>query len=178
MFDKLSKFLRANHFGYLSEYFLKSRGEDLPNDTRLDLMHNKYFYYATEVDPVAHIPCRFYLFNEDYLEKIPQFETINFDADETGDFSPAEMSLTISGTNRYTLLKTLKIIQEIQRYQAVNTVMLNLKWRWTEIFNFWIKMFNLDNYALHDQIEKLFLNTIKFNENTSYLQLSDCDFSK
>ena len=68
----------------------------MPSDISLDVMHNKYFNYAAGEDPVVHVPCRFYLFDE----KIPQFETVHFDVDETGevDFSPAEMSLHATST--------------------------------------------------------------------------------
>ena len=137
----------------------------------MDVMHNKYFNYTTEEDPVVRIPCRFYLFN-DILQKTPRFETVYFDVDQTGDFCPAEMSLSVSSTESFA--NCLKIIKKIQRYQTVTIVMLHLSDICFE--KSWIS--NSDEMTLCDQIEKVFPNTIKFNVNTSYLKLELCNFSK
>ena len=166
MYDKLSKYLRENHFNDKCQYFLRSLGKYMSKDITMDVMHNKYFNSVTPGDPVVHIPSRFYVFNNDFYLKIPQFETTQFGVDETGDFCRAELSLTPNNT--YSLNNALKIIQEIQRYQTVTIVMLDLN----------LVQIVPDNMTLCDQIEKLFPNTIKFNKNTGYFRLHFCDFSK
>ena len=161
-------------FNNLPEDFLRSLGKNMPNDTSLDVMHNKYFNYATQEDPVVHIPCRFYLF-KDFDKKIPQFETIHFDVDGTGeaDFSPAELSLSSTSTN--SLNDTFKIIQKIQRYQTGTIVKLNLEYICVERLSGGI---NLVNIALCDQVEKTFPSIMKFNENIGFVRLFACNFSK
>ena len=161
IFDKLCDNLRKNHYDDLFEDFLRSLDKDIPN---VDIMHNKYFNYVTEEDSGVHIPCRFYLFDDIQL-KTPRFETVYFDVDETGDFSPAEMSLSAIGTD--SLNNALKKIQKIQRYQTVTIVFLNLCSLWFE--KPWIS--KPDDVTLCDQIKNAFLNTIKLNKNTSYLRL-------
>ena len=172
MFDKFSKYMRENPFDYLCEDFLRSLDNGRPKDINVNVMHNKYFNYVTEEDPVVHIPCRFYLFKDDSLQKIPQFESVNFDVDETGDFSPAEMSLSVFDKGPFA--NALKIIQKIQRYQTVTIVMLDLECIWLEQF----RRRYPDHMTLCDQIEKIFTNTIKFNKNTGYLQLYFCNLTK
>ena len=63
------------------------------------------------------------------------------------------MSLSAIGTDSFN--NALKIIQEIQRYQTVNTAMLDF---------FWIETFMLDNIMLRDQIEKKLPNKIKLSK--------------
>ena len=152
----------------------------MPNDVILDVMHNKYFNYATEEDPVVYVPCKFYMF-EDFREKIPQFETVHFDVDETdeADFCPGELSL--STNNADSLNNAFKIIEKIQRYQRVKIVRLDLEFKWFERRKTYYVMdgiINSDNITLCDQVEKTFPNLIKFNENTGMFRLSSCNFSK
>ena len=180
IFKKLIEWLRVFGLDNLSEDFLKALSNDMPHDTRMNMMHNKYFNYATEVDPVVHIPCRFYLFN-DFQKKIPRFERIYFDVDETGDadFSPAELSLT--PTNTYSLHNVLQIIQEIQKYQIVKIVKLSLNFICVERLRSYYVLDGVidpDNIALCDQVETIFPNTIKFSENTGLFRLLGCKFSK
>ena len=152
----------------------------MPNDVTLDVMHNKYFNYATEEDPVVYVRSRFYLF-QGIGKEIPQFETVHFHVHETGevDFSPAEMSLNLSNT--LALNNAFKIIQKIQMYQTVNIVKLDLYHIFVERSepNHIIPGINTPrNMAICDEVEKSLSNAIKLNENTGSFKLYNCHFPK
>ena len=178
--NKLIKWLRINPIKNVPEDFLKSLGKEVQNDTIMNIMHNKYFNYATQEDPVVHIPCRFYLCKE-FQYKIPQFEFVRFYVDETGsaDFSPAELSL--SSTSTYSLNNALKIIKMIQRYQTVTIVKLHLEHICVERIPANLVIdggMNPVKIALCDLVEKTLPCIIKFNENMGLLRLVACYFSK
>ena len=121
IYERLAFVSRIEFFHNMLEDFLKSLGKELPEHNPMDTFHNRYFNFATEDNPILHIPSKYYVF-KCFNHKIPDSGDIDYQINDSGDYSPAKCFLNVHDNN--TMGNVLEILQHIPQEIKVTKLMV------------------------------------------------------
>ena len=167
IYERLAIASRIEFFINTSEDFLKSLGKELPEHNALDTFHNRYFNFATEDNPILHIPSKYYVFKS-FNHKIPDSGDIDYQINDSGDYSPAECFFEVQDNN--TMGNVLEILQRIPQEIKVTKLMVQGLYLNPE------RRFPSDRYTC-DDLGKSIKRTLKFSRNMGSFMIWDCYLS-
>ena len=95
IFDRLSTALRSKFLNSDHMPFLEAVGRELPDEKRMDMLHNKYLNYISQDCPTTFIPSKFYEFRSLNLIKDCDYIIKQIDQCDWKNVPPAVCAKTI-----------------------------------------------------------------------------------
>ena len=119
---------RINYFHNGHVDLLKSLGNEMKENSKMDMLHNKNLNYLTNTNPVVFVPSRFFVFQV-FNNKIPEKDEIEFQNDNpvSADYSPAECVMDPTGNDHLSNILDLVIkINERQQLEFSKVLAVGL----------------------------------------------------
>ena len=166
IYGKLVIYLRCGVFSGRDVVFLNSLGKELSTELSFNLFRNKYINYITKDNPEVYIPSKLYILDNN----TPSFEAVAFPTEHSVERPmKAECSVFVSS---HLLQNVLSILGKIQEWLIVSASMFCVFEESTSTTA------QITSLQIRETQTALLKRTLRLNENTSALIISDYNLSQ